>query len=603
MRSATRALIPQPLLPPTGEGEPARRSAIALGRFVNRPYVKTSSDARLPSPETGEGPGMGASRAEPRAGNAHPSALLLVIAVLLCIGTAVGCGGYRPARFADKPAVTEVGDDAPVPVPRRRRLHEPVWLADVYVRRPLVNALEAERIPEAGDVNALDEVPRSSWFDPPRTVNAAAMRKRPGSPGPPRPPLLVLAGSPSAGRAGVRVLDSRGFVYELRVDPPDRPAMRTAAEAIASRLAYGIGFRTPEVFVTSLGPDDFQVGSEANRADGSTVDVAAFLASGPPADAKGRYRVSATHWPVGLEIGPAPISGIRDDDPNDLVPHRDRRTLRSLKVVAAFLKLSRIGPHSIADVYVGPEGEGHVRHYLVGLDDALGASDIVRESDPRPEVAPLPPFESLVTLGLAPSPKRPPTQTEFPSIGDLPEDLDPARFEPPDPYEPMDRLLPSDGYWAAKRIATLSRTAIWAAIREARIDDAPTRARLAEILLARRRAILEHYYGQVSPLEVVSDARGDIVIGDKAILDGIADAKQTRYSLVFLDEEGREVAKRQRWKASGKTFRLPLTDETRAVPYLVVRIVVIRDGKASPRAFEVHLVQEGGKPRVVGVRH
>lgn len=482
-------------------------------------------------------------------------------------------------------------------------VHEPMWLADVYVRRPLVNALEAERIPEAGDVNALDEVPRSSWFDPPAVVNAAAMRRRPSSPGPPRLPLVVLAGSPTAGRGGVRVLDARGFRYELRVDPPDRPGMRTAAEAIASRLAYGVGYRTPEVFVTTLRPDDFEIGDEARRADGSTVDVEAFLRSGPPPNARGRFRVSATHWPVGLEIGPAPISFVRDDDPNDLVPHRDRRTLRALKVVAAFLNLSGIGPHSIADVYVGPEGEGHVRHYLVGLDAALGAAAIVRPSDPPPEVAPLPPFESLVTLGLAPSPKRPITQTEWLAIGELSEDLDPASFAPPDPYEPIDRLLPSDGYWAAKRIAGLSRTVIWAAIREARIEDARTRARLAEILLARRRAILEHYYGQVSPLEVAGNVGGDVLIADKGIIDGIAQAKETRYALSFLDDDGKEVAKRQRWKASGRTFRLPLSAEARKAPYLVVRIVAIRNGKASPRAFEVHLVQEGGKGRVVGVRH
>ena len=526
-----------------------------------------------------------------------------VLRLLAIAFVALGCGGYRPARFANKPVVTEVGDDAPIPIPRRRAVHEPMWLADVYVRRPLVNALEAERIPDAGDVNALDEVPRSSWFDPPPVVNAAAMRKRPGSPGPPKPPLVVLAGSPTAGRGGVRVLDERGFVYELRVDPPDRPGMRTAAEAIASRLAYGIGYRTPEVFITSLSLDDFQVGDQARRSDGSVVDIAAFLASGPPPNEKGRYRVSATHWPVGIEVGPAPISDIRDDDPNDLVPHRDRRTLRALKVVAAFLKHSRIGPHSIADVYVGPEGEGHLRHYLVGLDDALGAADIVRDTDPHPEVAPLPPFKSFVTLGLAPAPARPVTQTEYPSIGDISEELDPARFEPPDPYEPMERLLPSDGYWAAKRIAALSRTVIWAAIREARVDDARTRARLADILLARRRAILEHYYGQVTPLDVVGKLEGDVLIGDRAIIDGIANAKTTSYLLQYLDDEGREVAKSQRWKASGKTFHLPLTEKAREVPYLVVRIVALRDGKASPRAFEVHLVQENGKAKVVGVRH
>lgn len=513
-----------------------------------------------------------------------------------------GCGGYRPARFADKAAVTDVGDDAAIPLPRRRVVHEPIWLADVYLRRPLMDALEAERVPDAGDVNSLDEVPRSSWFQPPSVLNATTMARRPGSASPPKPPLTVLAEPPRAGRSGFSVVDARGQIYELRVDPADRPGMKTAAEAIASRLAWAFGYRTPEVFVTRVGLQDFVTDERSKRGDGTLVDFEALLRTGPP-PVGNRYRVSATAWPAGIDVGPSPIATTRDDDPNDLVPHRDRRTLRALQVFGAFVKLRRIGPHSIADLYVGPHGQGHLEHYLVGLDAALGAADVVRPGDPEPEIPALSPLVSLVTLGLARAPKRVPTQTEMPAVGEFSPDLSPSHFAPPDPYEPIERILPTDGYWAAKRLASISRRLIVAAVRAAELDDPVAGAYLVDTLDARRQALMAHWYAQVSPLEVAGTRGGDLLIADRAIIDGVAKVQGSAYTIRFFDEEGSEVGKAQRWQASGKRFRLPLSAELRKLPYLVVRIVARRDGKASPRAFEVHWMQTEGKGRVVGVRH
>jgi hypothetical protein len=84
-------------------------------------------------------------------------------------------------------------------------------------------------------------------------------------------------------------------------------------------------------------------------------------------------------------LGYAPESGTRGDDRNDVVPHENRRTLRALKVFASWLALEGLGPSKTIDRYLGPPGEGHVVHFVAGLDEALGAANVVRATDPPPQ--------------------------------------------------------------------------------------------------------------------------------------------------------------------------------------------------------------------------
>src|SRR5204862_155775 len=90
--------------------------------------------------------------------------------------------------------------------------------------------------------------------------------------------------------------------------------------------------------------------------------------------------------------------------------HRElsRFSIRALKVFAAWLALDGLGPSKTIDRYLGPPGEGHVVHYFVGLDEALGASNVIRPTDPPPAEGGGSPFTRLVTLGLFPNPRPKP---------------------------------------------------------------------------------------------------------------------------------------------------------------------------------------------------
>ena len=104
-------------------------------------------------------------------------------------------------------------------------------------------------------------------------------------------------------------------------------------------------------------------------------------------------------------------------------PPRRCRTLRALKVVRGWLRASDFGLDHLRDVYVGPPGKGHLLHYVVGLEGALGADDArgVRV-EPRSSYSDINPtagenpINLLLTLGLVRREHH--GDRRFPFVGD-----------------------------------------------------------------------------------------------------------------------------------------------------------------------------------------
>ncbi|MBI4704316.1 MAG: hypothetical protein HY744_24695 [Deltaproteobacteria bacterium] len=509
------------------------------------------------------------------------SAGLLCTAALLAL--AAGCS-YRPARFADRLPVSVVRDTRPIPPPEPHSVVKEVYQADVYVRRELVRGLDPTRTPDAADVNSLDEVPRSSWFCP--RPNPFAPLGGYAREGPPVPPLAVLEEPPVSGPHEATVVrDGRGLRYELREDVPGREGMRTGAAAIASRLVYALGYHTPEVWIAR---------SPAGR------------------------RASALRWPMGVDLGPTPMHTTRSDDANDVVAHVDRRSLRAMQVVAAWLNMARLDPWLFRDAYVGEPGRGHVQHALVGLDGAIGVDALLQAKadaeDPDTESKNF--FFRLFGLGLSPKPPRFAPRSPWPAVGLISDIVSVEHFSPSPPFTPIDRLLPADVYWAAKRIAAIPDETVDEAVAAGELRPPEAGAWLARVLKERRDRVALHGLRLTTACEVLGiegpegpepTLRGGpsyLVLTDLLVSRGYVPPRETLYRVDVLDDEGEVVAGPANIRPAAGIFRVVLPAALRELGYVVVRVLASRQGRPAPSAFEAHLHADPEYPfwRLLGLR-
>ena len=526
---------------------------------------------------------------------------LLSAAVVAASG---GCA-YVPARFRDQPPVTRAPDDAPIALPRSRKLVVETYLADVHIRRALVGMLDPLRTPDARDVNALDEVVASSWYLPPENQDEPLGDCAPD--GPPVEPLVVVPGVPPSGTPrAVAVRDARGLDYELIADLHDRAEARTAAAAIGSRLLCGLGYRTPEAWVIEVPGALFEEGQTTQPPAGEPPVIA---------DARsGKLRVAAMRWPVGVDLGPTPMRSTRIDDPNDRVPHLDRRSLRALQLFTLWLRLDRIEPRMLRDAYVGTPGLGHVEHFLVSLGGALGVDALVsaKSETLNPDrISSTNFFFKLFTLGMSPKPEAPSSETAYRTVGLVDELLAPEAWSLAPPYEPGDRFGGADLYWAGKRLDALPTRVIREAVQSGALGSIEVAYWLALVLEERRRTVLAWAYGATTPVEVQAiepawegAAGPSLVLADLAISAGVAQPMRTSYRVELLDTDGAEVRAPFFVLPRSDSFRVALPAEAVAKhDYLVVRVTASRDEEALPRAFEAHLISSGAGVRLVGVRH
>jgi hypothetical protein len=510
--------------------------------------------------------------------------------LLALIPVLAGCPA-RPARFADAPVVAVIGDDAPIPMPRPFEPVPQFRMSEAYLRRPLVSALDPTRIPAAGDVNALDDVPPSAWIGPARAELGCDPDDLPVLP---VHPLLSAAGVTREG--SIRVSDARGRFFELWRDPADRPEMSTGAAAATSYLLRALGYHVPGVWAADVAWSDVTVREPEDR----EALRALFKAGPPPVD--GRYRVGLVRWPVGVDLGPTHAFDRRGDDRNDRVPHLDRRSLRALGPVFEWLGIDRIDAGVLRDAYLGAPGAGYVVHWVVDLGGALGADAVVRPEKPRDDDADLAGRNIWVTMGTfgVYAPPVVPTQQRWRSIGEYPAALGSRVFQTSPPFEPIDRLLPGDAYWIAKRIAALRPEVVALALEAARFSDPSAQARLGAILQARRLAVTARAFAAVTPAEVDRVEADRLVLRDEAVLRGFASGP-TRYRVEIVDERGDAVTGPVEVVTSGARVSAALPKEAPA--YVVVRATALRDGRPAPRPVEVHLARRGAAWRLVGVRH
>jgi hypothetical protein len=75
-------------------------------------------------------------------------------------------------------------------------------------------------------------------------------------------------------------------------------------------------------------------------------------------------------------LGAFDMFGQRGDDPNDRIPHQDRRSLRASFVLIAWLNIEDASAINTLDSYVEEGGRRFVRHYFIDFGDSLGSASV-----------------------------------------------------------------------------------------------------------------------------------------------------------------------------------------------------------------------------------
>src|SRR5204862_3087986 len=126
-------------------------------------------------------------------------------------------------------------------------------------------------------------------------------------------------------------------------DPPGYRGMATGTEVVVTKLMWALGYNVPENHIAYLTKDQLVVGEGAKFTPaGGTKrlmrrDDLDKLLQRANREQNGSFRVVASKPLPGKPVGRIRFFGTRPDDPNDIVPHEDRRELRAYETFAAWL--------------------------------------------------------------------------------------------------------------------------------------------------------------------------------------------------------------------------------------------------------------------------
>lgn len=407
---------------------------------------------------------------------------------------------------------------------------------------------------EAANVNALDEVPDSTWFinrHARRRLSAEALAQgpsgvetEPAADG----PLVILSGKSLGMTPGFVMRDAKGDRYVVKFDAPQYPEVATGAELVCSRIMWALGWNVPEYDLFVFSDRRLTIAPDATAKDDYgrkvpfTTDILAAQLKRAYRLPDGRIRAIASRFVPGTTKGSPSLLGVNRDDPNDTVPHEDRRDRRGLRVAAAFINYTDARRGNLLDTFVPDSKErgsaGHLVHYVIDFSSALGAGNIDWK-DPKLGneylVDPVKGLERAMTLWLVePAWARLPLQ--HPALGYFESSIfDPEGWKPSYLNPDFDRATLRDSFWGAKLVASLTDADLRVIVHTGHWSDPRVEDLLTAILVERRQRIARVYFDwlRINPIDRFIVQGSSLRFDDLAVSSGVVDASVTRYRYRF----------------------------------------------------------------------
>ena len=398
---------------------------------------------------------------------------------------------------------------------------------------PLLGARGEAGNRRAMDINTIEEVPDSNWFTNragSRPLTEADVARGPDTTaGPAAGVWRVVAGKSEGIRPGFTIVDTAGIRWFLKFDVPGHPETSTGAEVVVTKLFWAFGYNVAEDHVATLWPKDLVVapdamitGANGKRRRLTTGDVRTVLAR-VERSPDGSYRALASKALEGRSVGGFLYYGTRSDDPNDVVPHEDRRELRAMGVIAAWLDRVDAKANNTLDTLVNEQGRMVVRHHVLDFGSTLGAAgmgvlDYWEGHQYLYERSSL--FKKLPGFGFPIEAWRTIRYPELRGVGRFEGDrFDPEKWKSRVPNPAYVRARPDDTFWAARKVMAITDGMIAAAVRSGKYSEPATERYLIQTLIKRRDAIGRAYLTRITPVVAPSlDSSGVLTFENAAAL-------------------------------------------------------------------------------------
>jgi hypothetical protein len=530
---------------------------------------------------------------------------------------ACGSAGIGETRFANTTPALRVDDRRDIAKPEPRVFARSLYMLDVFFAKKLDDALALPDTHRAGDVNALDEVPDSTWFANRigvRDIGDDELRTAAhGDHSAPRGPWKVIGTKVGGASPGFLVRDASGAKFVMKFDSRGAPDMQTGADVVVQKLLWAAGYHTPEDSIVTFRRDELTLGDKAKVEDVfggkramSVRDLENVLAQ-IDHRTDGSYRALVSRYLDGAPVGGYAAEGLRADDANDRVAHEDRRSIRGQRVFFAWLDNTDVKEDNGLDMWIADGDRHYLMHHILDFGLALGvygygqvdAADGYAETlDYGVQAA------SLASFGLW---RRPWEGLDTPKISGVGR-FESAHFDPLGwrdryPYTPFRHVQNADGFWAAKIIMRFTGAQIRAAVEEGQYEDPRAVDYITRTLVERQRTTGRVWFARVSPLDRIAiDDQARVSFDDLALVY-FADTPATRYIARAYDYRGHALA----WYADVAGAPHAVLPALPQPPdhdgYTIIEVSAVRAGHALP-PVRIHIARDpqAHTPRVIGIR-
>jgi hypothetical protein len=390
----------------------------------------------------------------------------------------------------------------------------------------------------AVNVNTVDEVPDSSWFENRigrRDMSISELVRGPNRDVRFGTAWTIVRGKNRGFHPGFRAVDRSdpsGTVYQLEVDPPGHPEMASGAEVVGAAFYHAFGYHTEEVYLTEIDPAALEISPKATIRDANgrrpfvRNDLKEILKNAARLP-NGRIRVTAERFLDGVDVGRFEYHGTRADDPNDIYPHEHRRELRGSRVFAAWLNHDDSRAVNTMVMQYREGGRAYLKYYIVDFGSLFGSA--TRFADPPQAgreyiLAGRPSLLTLFSFGLYVRPWLRFHDSPVPAaVGRFSaEHFNPRTWVAEYPKAAYENMRDDDAFWAARIVARFSDAAIRALVEKGQYSDPAAVDAMVDTLIKRRDRIKEVWLTGINPIvKPTLSPEGELRFENAAVMHGV----------------------------------------------------------------------------------